>query len=147
MSWSAIRWAIDASQGSRLSSVQRLVLLTLAYHHNDKTGSCNPSTDTLMAETGLCRRAVQIAVQHLVAARLVTVSPRAMHGIQTSNQYDLFGNVKGRTTCTRGGAPHAPGGAHKTEGQGRTTCAQTLTYTKGRADNVTLFPFHREGKP
>lgn len=142
MSWRAVKWAFEAAQGARLSTVQRIVLHALAFHHNDKTEACTPSIDTLMAETGLSRRAVQIAAQQLVSTGLVTVSPRALHGIQTSNQYDLFGRIKGRTTCTPRGAPHAPGGAHETEQQGRTTCARTLTTSEG-ARNVTLFPQQR----
>jgi len=127
MSWSAIRWAMEASQQARLSTAQRVVLLTLAYHHNDRGGACTPSNETLRAETGLSRRAVQVAVQALEASGLITVAARSVHGIQTSNQYDLFRNTKGRTSCAVGGRTTCAGrGAQETEQQGRTWCTRTL---------------------
>ncbi|GGH53188.1 hypothetical protein GVY41_09115 [Frigidibacter albus] len=144
MSWRAVRWAMEAAQQVRLSSVQRLVLLTLAYHHNDKTSCCIPSNETLRAETGLSRRAVQLAVQALEASGLVTVSPRAVHGIQTSNQYDLFGKPKGRTTCTRGGASDAPRGGARNGTAGAHHVHPNSSYPEGSTSNVTAFPVQRE---
>lgn len=112
MSWRAIRWAMEAGKAAQLTTVQRTVLWALAYHHNDKTGACNPSVETLADAAGLSPRAVQYATAHLARVGLVTISPRARHGIQTSNQFDLFGKPKGRTTCTRGGAPNGRAGVH-----------------------------------
>lgn len=109
MSWRAIRWAMQAAPQARLSSVQRLVLLTLAYHHNDRSGACTPSIETLAAETGLSGRAVQLAARAVADTGLITVTPRSVHGIQTSNQYDLFGRLKGCTTFTRGGEAGSAG--------------------------------------
>lgn len=135
MSWSAIRWAMEASQQTRLTTSQRVVLLTLAYHYNDRGGICTPSNETLRAETGLSRRAVQIAVQALEASGLITVSSRSVHGIQTSNQYDLFRNAKGRTTCARGGARNGTAGAH---------VVHPNSYRPTGSDsNVTPFPVQR----
>jgi biotin operon repressor len=139
MSWRAVRWAIEDTQQANLSSVQRLVLLALAYHHNERGGACYPSNDTIQAETGLSRRAVQTAIKSLKLTGLITVSSRSVHGIQTSNQYDLFGRIEGRTTCTPRGAPHARGGAHEIGQQGRTTCTRTLTGADSD-NNVTPFP-------
>jgi len=146
MSWSAIRWAMEASQEARLTTVQRVVLLTLAYHYNDRGGACTPSNETLRAETGLSRRAVQLAVQALEASGLITVSRRAVHGIQTSNQYDLFRNTKGRTkcppgrtTCAGGGAGNGTAGAHQ---------VHPNSYRPERsASNVTAFPVQRGVMP
>lgn len=143
MSWKAVKWAVETLGYVRLSSVQRLVLITLAYHHNDATRVCTPSTQTLCDETGLSRRAVQLAIQALQESGLITVTTRTLHGIQTSNQYDLYGRVKVRTTCTPGGASRAPGGAHETEQRGRTTCTQTYNSTLDVAENVTPFPSKR----
>lgn len=147
MSWSAIRWAMEASQQARLTAVQRVVLLTLAYHHNDRGGACTPSNETLRAETGLSRRAVQVAVQALEASGLITVSARAVHGIQTSNQYDLFRNakgrttcaVKGRTTCAGGGAGNGTAGAHHVHPNSYRPEPST--------SNVTAFPVQRGAMP
>lgn len=113
MSWRAIRWAMGAMQEARLSSVQRLVLITLAYHHHDKTGACTPSVETLAGETGLSRRAVQLATKELANTGMITLTARSVHGIQTSNQHDLFGSIKGRTKCTRGGARNGIAGVHQ----------------------------------
>jgi DNA-binding transcriptional MocR family regulator len=101
MSLRAIKWVLEAGQRTRMSSVQRLVLLTLAYHHNDRTNQCNPAVDTLAAETGLSARTVQFATRELAASGLITVATRTVHGIQTSNQYDLFGTPKMSSTPRR----------------------------------------------
>ncbi|WP_050525525.1 helix-turn-helix domain-containing protein [Pseudorhodobacter aquimaris] len=135
MSWSAIKWAMEASQHARLTTVQRVVLLTLAYHYNDRGGVCTPSNETLRAETGLSRRAVQVAVQALEANGLITVSTRTQHNIQTSNQYDLFRNAKGRTRCAGGGAGNGTAGAH---------VVRTNSYSPDRStSNVAAFPVQR----
>lgn len=144
MSWRAVRWAMEASQPVRLSSVQRLVLLTLAYHHNDKTSVCTPSVDTLGAETGLSRRAVQLAAQALVATGLITVNKRSRHGIQTSNQYDLFGKATGCTACAPKapvrGAPNGTAGAHVVHPN------SYLAAPQGDATTVVPFPKRAEGQ-
>jgi len=147
MSWSAIRWAMEASQQARLSTAQRVVLLTLAYHHNDRGGACTPSNETLRAETGLSRRAVQVAVQALEASGLITVAARSVHGIQTSNQYDLFRNTKGRTSCAVGGRTTCAGG-----GAGNGTAGAHVVHPNSyrpdrSATNVSAFPVRRGVMP
>lgn len=138
MSWRAIKWAMEAAPQYRLSSAQRLVLLTLAYHHNDKTGTCTPAVDTLAGETGLSDRAVQLATQALAKARLITIAKRTVHGIQTSNQYDLFWPVKGCTTFTpRGEARSSRGG----EGNGGAGVKHVHPNSYYPTDSETVVPF------
>lgn len=135
MSWSAIKWAMVASQHARLTTVQRVVLLTLAYHHNAKSAACTPSVDTLRAETGLSRRAVQIAVQALEASGLITVTARNKKNVQTSNQYNLFRSANGRTMCA--------GGAQETEQRGAHVMHPNLNSPTSSSTNVTAFPVQR----
>lgn len=138
MSWRAIRWAMEAPRAQRLTAVQRLVLLTLAYHHNDRTGQCSPAVDTIAATAGLSDRSVERATAALAAAGLITITPRTRHGIRTSNQYDLFADAQGRT-CV------APQGRHKRGSGGEPVSPKpSLTSPNGEAGNV--LPFVRKGQ-
>lgn len=139
MSWRAIRWAMEAAQGKRLTSVQRLVLLTLAYHHNEKTGQCTPSVDTIAAAADLSDRSVERATKALAQAGMITVSPRTRHGIRTSNQYDLFADAKGRTSV-------APKGRQKQGSGGERVSPKPFTSPKGTETNVVLFASPRKDR-
>jgi DNA-binding transcriptional MocR family regulator len=143
MSWSAIRWAMEAAQHARLSTVQRVVLLTLAYHYNDRGGVCTPSNETLQTETGLSRRAVQVAVQALEANGLITVSARTKHNIQTSNQYDLFRNTKGRTMCAGKGRTVCAGGGAGNGTAGAHVVRPNSYRAEHSTSNVSAFPLQR----
>lgn len=148
MSLRAIKWVLGAGQRTRMSNVQRLVLLTLAFHHNDRTNQCNPAVDTLATETGLSARTVQFATRELAASGLITVATRTVHGVQTSNQYDLFGTPKMSSTPRRerpstksnGMHPRSPGGVNGGTDQGCTTVHPNLSYPNPSASNVALFP-------
>lgn len=133
MSWRAVKWAVNVAQAARLTTTQRLVLMMLAVHHNDRAGICCPSVETLAAETGLSRRGVQIATAALADARVITISSRLKHGIQTTNQYDLFGPIKGRTTC-------APGGRMKRHTGGAPRAPKYKDSTRAPEENVLPFP-------
>lgn len=137
MSWRAVKWAMQAAQEARLTTTPRLVLMVLAVHHNDRTGDCTPSVETLAAETGLSRRAVQISTAALAAAGLITINRRSRHGIQTSNQHDLFGPAKGRTSC-------APGGRTKRQGGGAPRAPKIRDSMHPQAANV--LPFAKKGE-
>jgi DNA-binding MarR family transcriptional regulator len=58
--------AIRAS--ARLTSTERLVLLVLASHANNRTGEAWPSMPTLAAECGLTTRTIERVIAALVAA-------------------------------------------------------------------------------
>lgn len=49
----------------RLSARDRLVLLCLVWHRNERTGRCDPGWDTVSAETGFSRSTVAEAVKRL----------------------------------------------------------------------------------
>lgn len=95
MSTRAMNWAFETMKGSRLTAAQRLALIALAHHHHDKTNACFPSMETIAAVAGLTVRRAQIAVRALEKMGLISVAVRTEHGRQRSNQYDLFGKMRG----------------------------------------------------
>lgn len=120
MSVRATKWAYETMPRVKLHPSERLVLLSLCYHHHDKTGACFPSIETISAETGFCERQVQYATKRLAEMGLIYVSKRSVRGHQGSNQYDLFGAFRGAVHCTpkptkkadtRGAGGGAPRGA------------------------------------
>lgn len=90
-----------------LGPTERLVLLALADHHNDKDGSCYPSIDRLCARTGLSKRAVQTNIQKLTSGGYLLVKVSTGRG--NSNAYII--NTKGAPAAPFDeikGAPDAP---------------------------------------
>ncbi|MBQ2263238.1 MAG: helix-turn-helix domain-containing protein [Loktanella sp.] len=85
MSARAIIWARD----QRLPAPQKVVLLILASHHNPKDDKCFPSQELLAWETGLSRRAVQIALKSLVKSKHVEVEKKRHKGQWSSCFYRL----------------------------------------------------------
>ena len=61
---------------SNLPPTARFVAVTLAWHHNEQTGRCDPSLPLLAQETGLCVRAVRQALRTIEAAGLISSMPR-----------------------------------------------------------------------
>lgn len=72
MSLEAISWAF----AQPLPPTQKLVLLSLADHHNAKTGQCNPSIARIADRTGLGRRTIVRALAGLGDADLVQKEKR-----------------------------------------------------------------------
>lgn len=63
----SLRWVF---QNSTLTTTEKVVLTCLILHA-DETGRCWPGSDTLAAETGLSRRAVQYCLKQLEAKGLI----------------------------------------------------------------------------
>lgn len=63
MSIQAVAWVLENSQSR---GIARLVLISLANHHNGGTGQCNPGYRRIAAEAGCGKSAVTKAVQDLV---------------------------------------------------------------------------------
>ncbi len=61
---------------SNLPPTARFVAVTLAWHHNEQTGRCDPSLPLLAQETGLCIRAVRQALRTIEAAGHISSIPR-----------------------------------------------------------------------
>ena len=83
MSNEAVNWAMAISTAKPSA---KLVLLCLAYHHNGKTGRCDPTVRLLVEETGLSNVTVMTALTTLEASLLLEKRPG--HG-RSHNAYIL----------------------------------------------------------
>jgi len=91
MSIRAIKWAHSVLPLLDLPPTERMTLLVLAFHHNDKTGDCFPSIQTLRQKVGVGDRRQRKAVQALVDWRLIQKKRGASAEGNASNRYTLFG--------------------------------------------------------
>lgn len=88
MSYDATKWAWMTIRGNpQLASTRRLLLLALADFHNGKSGQCNPSLNTLVADTGMHRTTIPDAIRDLEREGIVSVSRRFGAG----SEYTLVG--------------------------------------------------------
>lgn len=85
MSIKAINWARD----QRLPAPQKVLLMVLASHHNPRDERCFPSQETLSWETGLSRRAVQVASAALVKSKHLTIIRERKMGQWATCSYAL----------------------------------------------------------
>lgn len=90
MSVKATNWAYSVGELFDLTASERLVLLALSHRHNQATGQCNPSLDTLARMAGLTERRTRSAIASLEAKKLVRRHVRTINGRQRSNDYQLF---------------------------------------------------------
>ena len=56
---------------TKMTASERLVLLSLAYHHNSANNACCPSQATIANDTRLSRRGVQIALHGLCRKSII----------------------------------------------------------------------------
>ena len=87
MSLEAVAWSLRQNVGD---ATAKLILISLADHHNASSGECFPSQARL-AEVGCCdERTVKRKLAALVGQGWLTVKPRfAENGRQTSNAYTI----------------------------------------------------------
>lgn len=85
MSFSAIKWALKQP----VSPIEKLVLVFVADHANEKTLQCFPSVGTIAAESGLSARSVIRSLNKLVELGLIERSDRFTNNRQTSNIYTV----------------------------------------------------------
>lgn len=83
MSFSAIRWAL--AQDSLDDPREALLLVVLADYHNDKTGQCNPSRDTL-------KKRARIGNNNTLTAKLSTLQKKGLIAVYSQN---------GKSNCYR----------------------------------------------
>ena len=83
MSFTAIRWAL--SQDSLEDPREALLLVVLADYHNDKTGQCNPSRDTL-------KKRARIGNNNTLTAKLSTLQKKGLITVYLQN---------GKSNCYR----------------------------------------------
>lgn len=94
MSIRAINWAREVCQRIDAPSKHRLVLFMIGMHHNEKTGECFPSYDTLADACGFSRRKVIDLVFDLEQNGLLFRQKRRIGAHQGSNHFVLFGRPK-----------------------------------------------------
>lgn len=98
MSFTAFRNAMSNLCGSDISPSAKLVLIALANRHNQETGRCDPSIETIAADVGLSSRAVQYGLRELEKAKLITTTHRVRRTGRgkknLSNRYRLKGGAK-----------------------------------------------------
>jgi hypothetical protein len=104
MSIRAIKWAHSVMPVVDLPPTERLTLFCLAYHHNDRTGDCFPSMETLGGECGVTSRRIQQAIARLAAWGLISKRRGGTAAGNASNRYTLFGKAK-RPKLTGKGVP------------------------------------------
>jgi hypothetical protein len=85
MSFSAVKWAFKQA----VSPTEKLVLLFIADHANEKTQQCWPSLGTIAKEAGLSTRSVIRSVNRLVELGLLDRADRFSNNRQTSNVYTV----------------------------------------------------------
>ncbi|WHI52693.1 helix-turn-helix domain-containing protein [Microbulbifer sp. MLAF003] len=104
MSAEATFWAWQ--QG--VKSTHKLVLLSLANCHNEANGQCNPSIAYIAQSTGLNRKTVITAMEHLEESSLIIRAKST----GSSNQFTLnFGQI----TSTKNGTSPKSGPGPKTD--------------------------------
>lgn len=95
MSLSMTRWAFDAVASVELTPGAHIVLLHLANMHNERTGRCFPSIDTLAKRTGLAVRTIQAGIKDLQAKGLLSwedrPNPRATNRIVRYYSFNVTG--------------------------------------------------------
>lgn len=104
MSVRAIKWAHSVLPVVDLPPTERLALLILAYHHNDKTGDCFPSMETIAGQSGVTPRRIQQAIANLVSWAIIKKKRGGTTEGNASNRYTLFGSPK-RPKQTGKGVP------------------------------------------
>ena len=97
MSIKAVAWALKQD----LPAIPKMVLITLADHHNGETNQCNPSVRRICSMAGVTQRTVEHHIVQLKSLGYLTVTEvRRPDRSRTSNQYNLLLD----------GVPNAPGG-------------------------------------
>lgn len=95
MSFEAIAWAWGKTAG--ITASQKMILLSLADHHNVNTGVCTPSIGRIAKHCCCSRNTVIRALDHLEQQKIIKRIARYTNdGDQTSNQYTLEGVVPQR---------------------------------------------------
>lgn len=86
MSFVAVSWAIQ----QKIEPFKFRVLIALADRQNSKSLQCNPSFETIAADTGIAERTVMNAIKWLETAGLIEVRRRHRRSSQYDLRTDLF---------------------------------------------------------
>jgi DNA-binding transcriptional MocR family regulator len=97
MSFTAIRSALHNIKGTSLSPSAKLVLIALANRHNQETGRCDPSIDTIAEDMALSERSVRSAIRELEKEGLISTTHRVRRTGRgkknLTNRYNLRGGA------------------------------------------------------
>ena len=98
MSLTAIRAAFAHIENVTMGIPSKIVLLTLANHHNQETGRCDPSISRISKCAGISERAVRSAIRQLEELRvIVTVERKQRTGRgkrNLTNRYRIAGGAQ-----------------------------------------------------
>ena len=98
MSFTAIRGAFSAIKQTELSPCAKLVLLSLANRHNQETGRCDPSIETVASDMGISERSVRSALRELEKKKRITTTHRTIRmGLgkrNMTNRYRILWGAK-----------------------------------------------------
>lgn len=94
MSLRATKWAHSILPVLGVPPTERLVLMCLAFHHNESSGQCFPSMQLLADECGVSSRRIHSAVATLVEWGVITKKRGGTSAGNASNKYTLFGAPK-----------------------------------------------------
>ena len=99
MSWRATAWAYDLE----LPGLTKMVLLTLAEHHNAETGQCNPKVKRIAYKAGMSERSAERHLAELVKLGLIQIKHNYREdGSKRNSDYILL--APPGVTVTPGGA-------------------------------------------
>lgn len=140
--WLNLVWATTG-----LTSAEKLVLLRLADRADKLTNSCFPGIKSIAADTGLQRRAVQLALRKLESAGHIKTTNRTGGRLDngrpktttyTMTMQPIEPEPKGATECAPSGAPACAlnGASGASKGAIDDTSTAHLTTGKGAIDDA-----------
>ena len=98
MSHRALKWAARLT----LPHMEKIVLMMLSDRHNDLSGKCHPSHNTLADDCGMSRTSVIRQIGALKVRGLITIRKRSKSGRLYSNHYILHMD-KTQSLCSEEG--------------------------------------------
>lgn len=131
MSSYAIRWAWQQGVDQPMT---KLVLVTLAWHHNQETGQCNPSIDRIASMTGLSRATIFRALANLNHYGLIAYERG--HGRMNSYELKLDMMLPGRERSAYSKAKIPPALARKVMERDAYRCRHCATHIDLTCDHI-----------
>jgi len=105
MSFTAILNAMTNLKTAKISASAKLVFLGLSSRHNQETGRCDPSIETIADDLGISSRAVQYGLRELENHKLISTTHRIQRTGRgkrnMSNRYRLKGGAKSAPTMVQ----------------------------------------------
>ncbi len=108
MSWLATAKAMQVREG--VTSAEKMVMMSLADHHNRESGRCFPAVKTIADDAIISERQAVRVLQSLASKGFIEIQPQhTANGRQTSNEYTLtWCQGEGDTMTPSGGDTMSP---------------------------------------